>query len=74
MQGGELHRVRMMDGFDVPLACFPYESVGRCQSWGTLALVFWVYSSSVPLTVLLDGRHGGPVCPLHHFGSSSLSH
>ncbi len=66
--------MQMMDGFDMLLGCFPYESVGRCQSWGTTALVYWVYLSSLPLTVPLDDRHGGPVYPLHHFGWSSLSH
>jgi hypothetical protein len=30
MPGVELHCVQMMDGFEVLLGCFPYESVGRC--------------------------------------------
>jgi hypothetical protein len=68
MQGGDLHCVQMMDEFDMPLAHFPYESVGRYQSWGTIALMFWVCLYSVPLTGPLDGRHGGPVYPLLHLG------
>ncbi len=64
MPGVELHRVQMMECFDVLLGCFPYESVGHCQSWGTTALVYWVYSSSLPLTVPQDGRHGVALCTL----------